>query len=201
VKPDQIFRKLEEADWGTISIILLSHAVRIAGHLRWRGMSGVSGEDGELVKGVSCQDVVQELIEKTINGSRNWNPDEADLIPWLVQQLKSEINHLVETAAHAHERAELDDVSTMPSDMPSTLASSTSFYSQDPAQILLTQEEQQEKINALYDAASGSPDLEELLMALLDGCEPKPRYIAEELNRDVKDVNNSIRKLRRHIFR
>lgn len=200
MKEQEIFKLLEDADWEGIYRRLLAFTIRVAGNLAWRGVRGVSGVEGELTGGVSCKDLVQDVIQKTLTGQRKWDSEKGELEPWLRQQIKSEINHLVESATHAHEREELGeeiDTSGSVSSKPASVAA----YTQDPATVVLQRTEIAEKITAIYEAAEADPELEAIIEAVIDGCEPKPRYLAEELQTTVTDINNRIRKLRRRVVR
>ena len=60
---------------------------------------------------------------------------------------------------------------------------------------------QAERVNALFQAVSGEQELEEVLEAIMNGCEPKPRYLAAELGVPVEDINNRLKRLRRRVLR
>lgn len=68
-----------------------------------------------------------------------------------------------------------------------------------PEQIMLKKEEIEYRERVLFEAVDGDPELEDVLEAIIHGCEPKARYIAEELNVPVEDIYNRLRKLRRRI--
>ena len=160
-------------------------------------MQGVDGEEGELTAGVSCKDLVQTVIRKTWSRERKWDPDRGPLTPWLKQVIKSEISHLVLSLPHYHEQAESDG---------SLLAASSHItgYSQDPVDVILRQESQEEiakKLAPIYEAAGEVPELGEIVEAILDGCEPKPRYLAEVIGTTRADINNRLKRLRRQALR
>ena len=120
------FKLLEEADWGTISRKLLAYTIKKARNLRWRGILGISERADELIAGVSCEDVVQLVIIKTIEGIRKWDPDKGELEPWLIQQVNSEISHLVESRLHKNEVTDISE-SVENSEIVSTATSSPSL--------------------------------------------------------------------------
>lgn len=196
------FKLLEEADWGTISRKLLAYTIKKARNLRWRGILGISERADELIAGVSCEDVVQLVIIKTIEGIRKWDPDKGELEPWLIQQVNSEISHLVESRLHKNEVTDISE-SVENSEIVSTATSSPSsgFFPIDPAKIVLKQQEIEEKLSIIYEAADGDPELDAVIMSVLDGCDPKPRYLSAELGVPIKDINNRIRKLARRVMK
>ena len=67
----------------------------LTANYRWR-----YGNNFELAVGVTVEDIVHEVIEKTMNGTRQWDPDKGELLPWLRDQVKSVMGNLVRSAAH-----------------------------------------------------------------------------------------------------
>ena len=58
--------------------------------------------------------------------------------------------------------------------------------------------EAQSKIDALLEASSGHPELEEIVYAIVDGqCGGKPRELAQFLGRPVEEIYQNMRALRR----
>ncbi len=54
------------------------------------------------------------------------------------------------------------------------------------------------KIDALLEASSGHPELEEIVYTILDGkCGPKPRELAQILGKPVEEIYQNLRTLRR----
>lgn len=73
-----------------------------------------------------------------------------------------------------------------------------------PEEILIDEEKEREKsekalytYSALYYAVEGDAELEEVLEAVINGCELKPRFLAQALNVPVKNIYNRLRRLRR----
>lgn len=199
----QIFKRLEETDWVTVGVWLLAKAVMFARTKSWRGKRGISGPDDELAEGLSCHDVVQNVIKKTIKRKRKWDPEKGDLEPWLAQQVRSEISNLNDRSPHKHERADLpeEDGDGVPA---SALTSAQDTYSCDPLLVMLEQEKNEkdkELLASIIAAADSDPELLEVLDALMDGCEPKPRFLAAKLGTSTEDINNRRRRLRRLALR
>lgn len=188
-----------EQDWVAIYQQLTAFAVSRARNCRWR-----RGRAGDLAAGKTAADVVQDVILDTIADKRKWDPQKGALLPWLFDQVRSEISHLLYSAAHKHE------VPLAGTESDGSLATSHELYArqgalgitatEDPEETLLTKEEIQQREDALFRAADGDPELEALLAAVAN-CEFKPRYLAAELGIPVKDVYNQVKRLRQRALR
>lgn len=207
----QILKELREADWPSIQRKLLSFTLGITKTLRWRGVRGVSDTEGELIAGVSCKDLVQDLIRKTLSRDRKWDPDRGPLMPWLKQNMRSEIDALVKSAANRHEQDDADEEGNELTDTTSpttftaaAVSSATIDLAQDPADVILHQAEHEEikkKLDPFYEAAAEFPELAEIVEAIMNGCEPKPRFLAEELGVPISEMYNRLKRLRRLALR
>jgi hypothetical protein len=61
-----------------------------------------------------------------------------------------------------------------------------------------TDEEGKFKIDALLEACSGRPELEEIVYAISEGnCSAKPQELSEYLGKPVEEINQHLRSLRR----
>jgi hypothetical protein len=147
-----------------------------------------------LAAGQSLEDVVQHVIEKTISGERHWNPARGPLVPWLKDQVKSVIDALANAAVTRHQTQapEWDRIEGFvegPGASPSL----------SPEAILLEKEaaaQAAERADVLFQAVNNELELEAVISAILNGCEPKPRYLAAELGVSLEDINNRLRRLR-----
>jgi len=75
-----------------------------------------------------------------------------------------------------------------------------SVASPDPLGIVLKEEAEaqtRQKVKALFQAVDREPELREVLLVIMAGCEPRPRYIALELDISVREVANRLKRLRR----
>jgi len=200
----EVFNQLQQADWGSIGKELLAFAQWWAERYQWR-----SGGTHLLAKGETLHDVVQDVILKAIAGQRNWDPGKGPLLPWLKDQVKSEIDALAKSAPHTREVA-------FPQDQKGELLTDDIEYpvfedgvfsgatSPDPELASIAEEEDlyaKQKAQALFEAVDGESDLEEVVDAIVAGCQPKPRYLAETLGASVQDINNRLRRLRRRATR
>ena len=199
----RIFKELQEADWDAISKELLAFALWWADRYRWR-----SGSKDILPDGYELCDIVQHVIEKTINGDRKWDPDKGELIPWLKNQVKSVIDAMAKSATHRKEFYFSDDDEDGLTEQEEFAAQqidpSDNLYRLTPEEVILYKESDGErrekaliKYSALFYAIEGDEELEEVLEAVIDGCELKPRYLAQELNVPVENINNRLKRLRR----
>lgn len=148
--------------------------------------------------------MVQLVILKTIEGRRRWDPAKGPLVPWLKDQIKSEIDALATSASHRYDMPLDEEGGEQFKDKKEHHAIEVDILegmrSLDPETIFLEKEKtrhERERVDALFEAVSGEAELEEVLEAVLYGCEPKPRYIAEELGTSVEDIYNRLRRLRR----
>ena len=179
----ETLRLLQEADWSTIRKAMLVHATWQARRYRWS-----HGGNPDLVGGYTVEDVVQEVIVKALSGTRRWNSEKGQLLPWLQAQSRSIIDALAKSASHRRE------VSI------SEAESLVSVQSPDPLGTVLEEEAEaqtQQKLEALFQAVDGEPELREVLLVIMDGCEPWPRHIALEIDISVREVDNRLKRLRR----
>ena len=191
----ETYSLLQDQDWEAIGKELTAFAIFRARNYRWR-----RGGDWELAAGQTIADVVQDVIVKTIEGKRRWDPSKGQLVPWLKDQMKSEIDHLCYSAAHIHEvptpeeedEEELTDRIEYSASQRGDLAI---VHAQNPEEIMLKKEEIEERENAIFQAADGDPELEEILETVR-GFEPKPRDLAADLGVPVQDIYNRLKRLR-----
>jgi RNA polymerase sigma factor (sigma-70 family) len=174
---------LREADWSVIRRDLLVHATWRARCYRWN-----RGGNLDLAEGYTVEDVVQEVIMKALSGIRRWDPEKGQLLPWLQAQSRSIMDALAKSASHQREVS-----------IPET-ESFASVQSLDPLEIVLEEETEtqvRQKVEALFQAVDGEPELREVLQVIMDGCQLWPRHIASELGVPVREVDNRLKRLRR----
>jgi hypothetical protein len=162
-----------------------------------------------LPKGQTAESIVRDAIAKTFTEERNWDPERGDLFMWLRWVIRSDISHLAESSAN---KAEVHlDINDRDEDFYFTDGNSTHLLSKyemhvdSPEMNILAIETEAEKssissakINAILTACSGKPELEEIVIAIIDGkCSAKPQDLAEYLGRPVTVIYQDIRALRR----
>ncbi|HOU12774.1 MAG TPA: hypothetical protein PKZ84_06630 [Anaerolineae bacterium] len=195
----ETFKLLQQAGWDTIGKKLLAFTVWRAQNYRWR-----RGDGFELVVGKTCEDIVQEVILKTLNGDRHWDPNKGELLPWLKDQIKSELDHFAKSTAHRYEKPipqdenQEDDTGML--DCLAQIHNSINTSISEPEQAIVDTEDRagiKQQVNALFEIVDGVPELEQILEAVIDGCEPKPRELADWLSISVQEVNNRLKRIRR----
>lgn len=143
-----------------------------------------SGKDE--VGGRSPEDIAHEVILRTLNGRRSsYEPSRGTLRDWLRYQAWSIVDALFKSAMHRHERS-------LPEE--ELFAGGLS----NPENVLIEQEYREWIAREVGELLSVSdPALREVVEAVLDGCEPKPRFLADSLGTDVSDINKRLKRLRR----
>ncbi|MBN1935450.1 MAG: sigma-70 family RNA polymerase sigma factor [Anaerolineae bacterium] len=194
----ETYKLLLKQDWETIGPKLVAFGIRYAERYWWRH------GNGNLPSGNMIEDVVQELIARTLSGERQWDPNKIDLVRWLKQQLPSLINHLCHSAPNKHEVAILenddgeqltDQIEYQAYRFDAAAVKNTA----DPEKLVLTEEAIRYRESVLVQAIDGDTELERILDVICDGCEPKARHLAEELGIPVQDVYNQLKRLRRRV--
>lgn len=173
-----------------------------AANYRWR-----TGSSFELALGVTAKDIVQDVIEKTMNGTRQWDPKKGELLPWLRDQVKSVVDNLAESAGHRHELPIPQKKEEPTKDDEETIsaiqwASETQYLT--PEEEILKKEDRKRAealVGDLFEAVAGKPELEAVLEVVMAGCEPKPQPVAEELNTPVEEIYNRFKRLRRYALK
>ena len=197
----ETFEILRKADWEAIGKELLAFAEYCAWKYTW-SHSGHSN----LAAGQTTEDIVQEVIVKTLEGVRKWDPAKGPLVPWLRDQVKSLVEHLYQSAAHRHERPipETDNGEELSDQIQYRASQANVHFPAGPAtpeRIMLKREEIEQRETVLFQAVEGDSELEDVVEALMGGCEPRARHIAEELGVPVEDIYNRLRRLKRRISR
>lgn len=174
----ETFRKLCGADWGTIGAELLAFAAWRAKNYQW-----YSGQGRELAPGISLEDIIQEVIAKTISGKRHWDPARGPLVPWLKDVVKSEVDNKANSAPNRYEKQALEGKGEEKRPQASDLRRPPN-------------PEVSERVQDLMRAVNGEPELKEVLEAVMDGCEPTPRHLAAELDVPIEEMRDRVKKLR-----
>lgn len=198
-RDSEIFRQLQAADWPTLARHLLYFTL-----VRIRLYSWRYGGTFVLPQGYTAEDIVQEVIVRTISGDRRWDPEKGELLPWLKWQVRSIVDALARSAAHRHEEL-APDAATLPGDDPlGTLATNYGAFNSvaaSPEALFLDQESVDRRVGHLFAAVSGEPDLEAVLNAVLDGAGTRPREIAAFLEVPVSDIYNRLKRIRRRVWK
>jgi len=176
-----------DTDWETIHRQLLAYVTWRAGHYRWQ-----RGGKIDLTAGETVEDIVQEVLVRTLRGTRRWDPTRGPLFPWLQDQARSIIDALARSAAHRRE-VRIPDSGDLDDDPFGCLAA-------DPLEILLRKEAQRQaeiQVHVLRQMVADTPELAVVLDAILAGGECRPRYLAATLGVPPADIYNRLKRLRR----
>jgi DNA-directed RNA polymerase specialized sigma24 family protein len=177
---------------------LAAYAAFRSRNLAWR-----TGSDVALAKGLMPEDVAAQAIVSVIGGDRKWEPERGPLLPFLKRVVDSLLNHLAESADNRRiERLSQDDRSPFEAeqiappdrDEDDSPRHGANFNGTDPSD---GECDAEQRIQRLVEAAKSTPELAEVLHAILDFDEVKPRCIALRIGRPVSHVNNCLKRLRR----
>ena len=148
---------------------------------------------------------MRDVIAKTFTEDRNWDPDRGDLFMWLKWVIKSEVSHLARSASNrkdvrldspAGDGLMWDEIG-----IRNDRSSRVRLQVGSPEEAIMaveTDEEGKFKIDALLEACSGRPELEEIVYAISEGnCSAKPQELSEYLGKPVEEINQHLRSLRR----
>lgn len=153
------------------------------------------------------EDIVHEVIEKTMNGTRQWDPDKGELLPWLRDQVKSVMGNLVRSAAHRREYHIPRNKEELSKDDEETLSAinwASETQNPTPEEEILKKEDRERAealVGGLFEAVAGKPELEAVLEVVMAGCEPKPQPVADELATPVEEIYNRFKRLRRYALK
>lgn len=199
---EEILRKLDEVeDWSALIEQMIAYAVKLAKY-RYRWQPGTI-----LPKGDDIQDVVFRTVKKLFSGERTWDPDRVPLEVWLRINIRSEMNNLFDSSFTTS--GQLREVPIGSSDKeedeqePDYIERGVLRLANDnPEAVLIEKQDRRERtelIDALYMAIEGDELLEGIYYQILDGCERKPRILAERLGVSREDIYNALRRLDRRV--
>jgi hypothetical protein len=201
----EIYNILSTADWESLGKKMLARAI-------WRGSTRYRITSSTIfARGYSIEDVVSYIIQCAFDDNeskRKWNPNVCDLEEWLLNQVDSVMDwwlKLIENKNQTFE--EFENVEQNENEEPgNTLLTELKivlqYGSPDPETIVIKDfEEEEAKVlfNALFDELSGEPDLQEVILSMMDVDDPKPREIAEKLDIPVEEIYNRNKRLKRHL--
>lgn len=152
---------------------------------------------------MTIDDVVYSVVGKTFDGSRRWEPEKGALLPWLKDQVKSEIDALLKSNARRLEVG-ISDESQGDTDylLGSRMVDDDILHNkhpETPEEALTRKEDEKANADVLLEGAAQDPELGAIFEAVMDGCEPEPRYLAKYLNVSVDDIYNRMKRFRRKI--
>jgi hypothetical protein len=177
-------RELLKVNWKETGIRLAGYAAFRARNLAWR-----TGSTEALARGMMPDDIAAQAILAVISGERNWEPDRGPLLPFLKRVVDSMLNHLAESQDNC--RMEPLSLQTVEG------AVGAGADCQIGAESLEAVEAADQRIERLFAVAEGKPELIEVLEAIVEFDETRPRFLAVRICKPVSHVNNCFKRLRR----
>lgn len=181
---------MAEQDWPAIGKALLATAIHCARTYGFGRNHRLKAQD-EILAGNALRDIVQNVIVSVIDGRRAWDPARGDLLPFLRAAVNTEISHL---AGRAERRRGNPDI-----------LEELQSHGLTPEQELLSAEERtarEARVAALLDDIEDDDELVAVYdLIVFKEIEPRPRFLAQELNWPVSRVNNALKRLRRCAIR
>lgn len=202
--------QFEQADWKTLTPLLLKHALRCVSQYRW------STTADSLPQGQGLEDLVFGAIQKTLEhirtgqtgkGSRTWNPAEIDLLTHLRGVIRSDVNTLVNLEEHKKREYRAHDVLDVEENQHPVDHLLDSNLSHE--QVRLEEDRAKELYEKLIENLRADFAKEALVVKylnaveniILDGREPSYDAIMKEGKLTFNDVRNSKRKVERAVTR
>lgn len=201
----EVYKLLESADWDSLGQRMLARAI-------WRGRNRYGIVTSTLLaKGLSIEDIPSYIIQSVFEGKRKWNP-EVDLETWLLNHVDSVLDWLLnlrENRDAPYNEADSVEQENEGDEEYSQIQSTEleivlQYGPPTPEEIVLEhlqESEATELYNALYDDVADTPELQELLLAMMDANEAKPGIIAVLLNIPIEEAYTRRRRLKRHLER
>lgn len=192
---------LDSADWKTLGKKMLARAI-------WRGSTRYKITSKTIfARGYSVEDIVSYIIVSVYEGTRKWEHEKIELEEWLMNQVDSVMDwilKLVENKEMTFDETDSIDQDENPekgSIKSVEIETALNFGPPNPEMELLKtidENKAKEMMNSLYDSLSDEPDLQELLLTIIDLEDAKPSVVADKMAVPVKEINNLKKRLNRH---
>jgi len=198
-QPHPALQNISQGEWTEITLRLTAYAQRYFsihyGH-----------EDVILPRGYSASDIAQQIVLKVLEGTRKWDPDQGDLLDYMVRQVRSLTNHCLRSWSGKSEVSiEVEDEEELTAEeiieflaIPEAKKDNVELLSTED--ILLEKEvviERNALIDVILDVSRDDPELESFVLAFLDSPDTRRRIIAETMGKTPDEVTNLIKRLRR----
>ena len=175
-----VSRRLEEANWDQIHSKLVLYAQFKLETISW--------PSGHPPGGIEAGDLAQEAIESLFFGRRTWNvAKHPDLEVVLKGIIKSRLSHLVKTKDNRTRRALSEDAGV------DGWGHDALSNNPSPEESLVSKEQ----IAQIESLLEGDDDAGMVFLCLQEGA--KPKEIAEELGKPVKEIYVIKRRIRRKL--
>lgn len=193
--PQEVFLALEDQLTDEMIVKLTAYAVGKKKRRFWRGIYGA-----EMPNGIEPSDLVDQAVEKVLDGRRRWNPEkDPDLFEYLMAVIDSDVSNLVMGIANQRVRRE----STLSRKTDNDKYQTEGFFDQLTSDGLNPEEELAAKEaeeflwglhEYLCEQMRDEPLLQQMLECLFDGVF-KPAEMAERLCVKTKDIYNAKKRL------
>jgi len=198
-QPHPALQNISQDEWTEITLRLTAYAQRYFsihyGH-----------EDVILPRGYSASDIAQQIVLKVLEGTRKWDPDQGDLLDYMVRQVRSLTNHCLRSWSGKSEVSiEVEDEEELTAEeileflaIPEAKKDNAELLSTED--ILLEKEvviERNALIDVILDVSRDDPELESFVLTFLDSPDTRRRIIAETMGKTPDEVTNLIKRLRR----
>jgi hypothetical protein len=196
----EVYKMLEEAEWDRLGKKMLAYTI-------WRARThyGITDMYTVLPQGYDLEDIPRYIIVSLFDGTRNWKPERVELETWLLKQIDSVLDwwlNLRETRDIPYmEKENLDEDTEIPSSAHIAAEFEVVLRAglSGPEETLVAKESSEEFTNVLFEEISGDSELEELYLAILEGSDPRPRFLANTLSIPETEIYIRKRRLKRHI--
>jgi hypothetical protein len=167
---------------------VLAEAVLLVRRTRWGGASPATVQD-------RAEELAQEAVCRVLLGTRDWDPTRVpDLHYFLLGVMRSIVSHAAEREGDRPAQVETGDTDA---DVAAR-GLARGGMSPSPEERPLSDEEVDDRVNQLLDAAGNDPVLEKVVSAVVGGCAKADEVVAET-GLEPEQVYGALRKLRRRI--
>jgi len=164
----------------------LARAVTIVRKMNWQpGSNSVSRRE-------KAEQLLHDAMLLVLDGSRRWNSDHVDVVPFLGQIVRSLLSHEMEST-----KGRTRSLDAWRADQAAS-----------PEDVVLSHEHEQQRaeglnraIKAVFVAAGDDLHIRAVLEAMLEGECAKPREVAAYTGMAIDDVYEALRRLRRRVER
>ena len=189
---------LEKHPWEVTLPLLVGYAQARTRHRWWGGLT-----DGRLPGGKEAVDVAYEAVEKTLSGTRGWDPAvQPDLVQHLKNVIESDLHHLAVGFENRRVLTEavLDGRAADPA--PGGFLSQVPGAGPTPAEAAIRREEEREArafADAFLATLEHEPLLRSVVQCIFDGV-VKPAEVAARIGASPTGVYNVRKRLQRKLL-
>lgn len=130
----------------------------------------------------------------------SWDPSRGGLLTFLKTLVKNDMLNVLQSASGRRDRLYGLNDGDNKTNIEVNVQLAREGDPTDPEMRIIFHEEEEAseaRFEALLEAVGEKPELMDVLEKILDGIEPRPRFLAKALDTSVDDINNRLRKIRR----